>query len=295
MAKKPPKGSDGFHAYYSDVYGERWPALREALLAPKKTVARVNAFVDHARDTLGHLQVAPWNLSVFESEAPIEAPTGEWPLPYFLMDGASILAALALGVREGHQVLDLCAAPGGKALILAEALAQGGTLIANDRSASRRGRLKRVLDAYLPTAQRERVKVTAHDATRWCLFETEVYDRILLDAPCSSERHVLHDPHALSQWGLSRIKQLAQRQYAMLASALLALKPGGRVVYATCALARPENDGIIEKLLKKKRGMAKIIPASAVLGEPTEHGWLVLPDTTGYGPIYFSIVERVCE
>ena len=112
------------------------------------------------------------------------------------MDGASILAAQALDPQPGDDILDLCAAPGGKSLMLAEKIAEAGTLVANDRSASRRGRLKRVLESYIPNPVRERIRVTGHDATKWCVFETEAYDRILLDAPCSSERHVLHDDNA---------------------------------------------------------------------------------------------------
>lgn len=206
---------------------------------------------------------------------------------------ASILAAEALDVQPGDDVLDLCAAPGGKSLILAEKIRDSGTLVVNDRSAAHSGRLKRVLEAYLPSNIQERVRVTAHDATKWCEFETEVYDRTLLDAPCSSERHVLHDSNALDDWSLARVKQLGHRQYGMLASALLALRVGGRVVYSTCALAAQENDAIIEKLLKKKRVTVRIVESHASIGEPTSHGRHILPDTCGYGPIFFCTGENI--
>ena len=251
MKKTRPKGREGFEAFYSELFQERWPLLRNALLEPKQSVARLNAFAERTA-ALDGLSQAAWSSSAYESRAPLAPPTGPEPLEYFMMDGASVIAAEALEVQSGDDVLDLCAAPGGKTLILAEKIATAGSLVSNDRSASRRGRLKRVLDSYLPANVRERVRVTGHDATKWCVFETEAYDRILLDAPCSSERHVLHDDNALDDWGLSRVKQLAQRQYSMLASALLVLRVGGRMVYSTCALAPQENDKIIEKLLKKK-------------------------------------------
>lgn len=293
MKKTRPKGREGFEAFYSATYAERWPILKEALLAPKRSVARVNAFAAQNDPGLADLEKANWYPAAYESQSPIPAPTGNAPLGYFIMDGASIVAAEALDVQPGDDVLDLCAAPGGKSLILAEKIREAGTLVVNDRSASRRGRLKRVLESYISAPVRERIRVTGHDATKWCVFETEAYDRILLDAPCSSERHVLNDANALDEWSLSRVKQLAQRQYAMLASALLTLRIGGRVVYSTCALAPQENDAIVEKLLKKKRDMVRVLEHHVPIGEATAHGWHILPDTSGYGPIYLSVLERI--
>ena len=291
MKKTRPKGPEGFEAFYRELYQDRWPGLRRALLEPKRSVARVNAFATRS-DALEALVPAPWCAQAYESTTTIAPPNDRTPMEYFIMDGASILAAQALDPQPGDDILDLCAAPGGKSLMLAEKIAEAGTLVANDRSASRRGRLKRVLESYIPNPVRERIRVTGHDATKWCVFETEAYDRILLDAPCSSERHVLHDDNALNDWSLSRVKQLAQRQYAMLASALLALRVGGRMVYSTCALAPQENDAIVEKLLKKKGDKVQLIEAAGAIGEPTELGWHILPDTTPYGPIYYAVLER---
>ena len=291
MKKTRPKGPEGFEAFYRELYQERWPGLRQALLEPKRSVARVNAFATRS-DALEALVPAPWCAQAYESRTTIAPPNDMTPMEYFIMDGASILAAQALDPQPGDDILDLCAAPGGKSLMLAEKIAEAGTLVANDRSASRRGRLKRVLESYIPSPVRERIRVTGHDATKWCVFETEAYDRILLDAPCSSERHVLHDDNALNDWSLSRVKQLAQRQYAMLASALLALRVGGRLVYSTCALAPQENDAIVEKLLKKKGDKVQLIEAAGAIGEPTKLGWHILPDTTPYGPIYYAVLER---
>ena len=78
----------------------------------------------------------------------------------------------------------------------------------------------------------------------------------------------------------------------MLASALLVLRVGGRMVYSTCALVPQENDKIIEKLLKKKSGQVQLIETRWPIGEPTTLGWHILPDTSSYGPIYFSVLER---
>ena len=211
--------------------------------------------------------------------------------PYFL-DRASIYPAKALSVQSGDAVLDLCAAPGGKTLILALAKGEAGTLVANDKSSERRIRLKTVIKEHLPAPIAETVHITGFDAATWGLYQKDMYDRVLLDAPCSSERHVLSSPHYLAQWTPARTRQLAIRQFAMLAAALDAAKPGGRIVYSTCSISPLENDGVVEKLFKKRKEMFDIIDTTPEIGEKTKFGIQILPDTTGAGPIYYCCLEK---
>ena len=144
---------------------------------------------------------------------------------------------MALDVKTGHRVLDMCAAPGGKSLIIAERLAEKGHLVCNDISPSRRKRLGGVLDAYLPREVRARVRVTGHDATRWPATESSLFDRILVDAPCSTDRHLIIDSGkekndgSLVQWCPSRVKNSAKRQEVLLNAAVKLVRSGGRVVY----------------------------------------------------------------
>jgi 16S rRNA C967 or C1407 C5-methylase (RsmB/RsmF family) len=128
-----------------------------------------------------------------------------------------------------------------------------------------------------------------------------MYDRILLDAPCSSERHVyLSEPH-LKLWSPSRVKQLASRQFAMLAAAFDAVKPLGKIVYSTCSISREENDGVIEKLFKKRKGLFEIEDRDDIFDAETEaeksdFGYYIMPDkNNGAGPIFFSVVVKVGE
>jgi 16S rRNA C967 or C1407 C5-methylase (RsmB/RsmF family) len=208
------------------------------------------------------------------------------------MDAASVIAARALDVQAGEEVLDLCAAPGGKALILLEALGRTGTLTLNDRSRRRAQRLRAVLREYAPMSVALHVRLTSHDARRWGLYAPAAYDAILLDAPCSSERHVLSNEVELAKWSPSRIRRLAVEQHAMLASAARALREGGRLVYCTCALTREENDKVIERLLRKARHGLSVDPVAASIGEATQYGWQIQPDEHGFGPIYFSRLRR---
>jgi 16S rRNA C967 or C1407 C5-methylase (RsmB/RsmF family) len=287
------KGQEGFDQFYSQMYGERWPALKEALLAPKKHVAVANPYAHH-KFTETPLTV---NGISFDHDVKDSFPQPEKNhhnyMNYYLLDAASILPVEALDIHPGEKVVDLCAAPGGKSLLCAMKLKGQGHLISNDRSAARRARIHRIFDDYIPKTEQKNLSVTSYDATKWSLYQKSMYDKVLLDAPCSSERHVLEDSKELSLWAPGRTKAIAISQFAMLASALDIVKVGGTIVYSTCALSKLENDDIIAKLYQKRAGRFELLRKEFSFGEPTEFGWQVLPDVTGWGPFYLSIVKRV--
>ena len=274
---KPLKlcGEEGFNQYYESIYGTRWEGLKE-------TFARDNQPVEY------------------------KIPGAE--KSYFL-DSASVLAALCLPLKGAERILDLCAAPGGKTLVLASRMDQDALLSSNERSPERKHRLAVVVESCLPLEISARVKTSCSDGSTWCTRQSECFDRILLDAPCSSERHVYLDPKYLKDWSLSRIKTVTTEQWALLSSAYRLLEPGGILLYSTCALCPEENDGMIFRLYKKfnKDGSAfELLPPSPNLSEiegftkitlpqyeKTEFGYQILPDTAnGAGPIYFSIVKK---
>ena len=216
MAKRPSHSD--FDSYYQALYQERWPALRASLLAERSPIA------------LNDGLTGPYCSTRLRGGRP------------------------NLAVERGDAVLDMCAAPGGKTLVLALALDGEGSLTANDRSADRRARLRRVITDHLDARLRLPITVTSHDATKWSLYERDAYDKILLDAPCSSERHVLTDEKALRAWSPSRPKRLAITQFAMLAAALEAVKVGGTILYVTCSINSGENEEVIEKLHTRRAG-----------------------------------------
>ena len=274
---KQTSGAEAFEAYYAALFGNRWPALREALLKETQPVA----------------------FSVRGGK------------PYYL-DQASIYAAQALPPLDEGSYLDMCAAPGGKTLVLASGMGQEAHIQANELSRSRRARLLTVLAEHLPPDISTRIEVTGYDAATLPRYRQACCDRILLDAPCSSERHVITDAKYLACWTPARVKMLAQRQWALLSAAFLLLKPGGFLVYATCALADAENDGVVQKLLKKYGTEAAVHNGAAaapyaadtetaagndtklIASEKTLFGRRFLPDTcTGAGPLYFSLIEKI--
>ncbi len=252
-------GAAAFEDYYRTVFGSRWDALRSAL-----------------------------------AEEPIPVAFSVENCKQYYLDRASVYAAEALPPLTEGCCLDMCAAPGGKTLVLASRMGLNVGITANELSRSRRQRLLKVIEEHLPAENRKRITVTGYDAAVMPRFEKAVYDRILLDAPCSSERHVLRDSKYLAVWSASRIKSLARRQWALLSAAFLLLKEGGFLVYATCALSDAENDAVIQKLVKKYGAAVKVHTYSPPLPfEKTALGCRFFPDVCGgAGPLFFSLIEK---
>jgi 16S rRNA (cytosine1407-C5)-methyltransferase len=258
-----PSCNEAFEQYYRNLYGARWEGnylrpggLRQSLV--ERTIPP--AFAEGLRE------------------------------PYFL-DAASVLAARSLRIPGEGTVLDACAAPGGKSLVIASALPEGVWLLANELSGGRRRRLAAVLDRYLPEEKRARVAVSGFDAAAEGSRQSEQgrFDAILLDAPCSGERHVFGDLHALARWTPARPRFLARRQWALLSSAFLLLKPGGSLVYVTCALSEEENDGVAGRLLEKYGAVLLPDRPDFAEGEDTRFGRIILPDHCGgMGPMYVA-------
>lgn len=288
-----------FYLYFAKVYGDRWPALFAALQNSETQVARINQLSPTEAST-----ERKWSSYPVKAELPgcHWIPAGESLMPErnadelldaYILDPASVMVARALEVQSGDTVLDMCAAPGGKSLILIEALREEGEIFCNDLSPARRERLKKVIQQYVPRSVRDRVWVTGKDGVQFGLKEPGKYDRILLDAPCSGERHILENAEAQAEWSPRRTEHLASRQYSLLAAALLALKPGGRVVYSTCSISPEENDEVVKKLLKKKKSAVRLLEAPlGVGGERTEVGVAYMPDRCGFGPLYFAVIEK---
>lgn len=246
-----------FDEYYLSLYKERWSSLKKALLEEKSEQVTIQGLKE----------------------------------PYYL-DKSSLLTASTLPVTPGSKVLDMCAAPGGKSLVIALKMEGKGTLVSNDRSPDRRERMRIVFEKCLPE-KRPEIFIRGYNAESWGLYEKNEYDYILLDAPCSSERHVLNDEKYLSQWSPQRPKRLSISQYAMLSSALIALKSGGYILYSTCSINSNENEEVIAKLFKRHEIEVDEIEVDIPLSEKRKHGRIILPDTSeGLGPMYLALLRK---
>ncbi|XP_047490722.1 5-methylcytosine rRNA methyltransferase NSUN4-like [Penaeus chinensis] len=174
-------------------------------------------------------------------------------LDHYAMDGASLLPVLALDVNPGDRVLDMCAAPGGKSLLVLQTLLPG-LLVSNDVSESRVKRIRNILKQYVPRGMSTIENMTVVTQKNGCIFrEAEEYDKVLVDVPCLTDRHsLMEDDNSLFK--TSRTKErlkLPELQSQLLVSALQAVRPGGTVVYSTCTLSPLQNDGVIHLALSR--------------------------------------------
>ncbi len=169
----------------------------------------------------------------------------------------SLLPVMALDPRPHERVLDLCAAPGSKTSQIAMHMQNLGVLKANEPIRSRLYRLKAVL--HMTGAKAE---LASADGRRMKAFP-ELFDKILVDAPCSSEgRFRLDEPKSFAYWSVRKIKEMSHKQKGLLLNAGRLLKPGGSMVYATCTFAPEENEEVVDWFLRKTEGQFELAPVS---------------------------------
>jgi 16S rRNA C967 or C1407 C5-methylase (RsmB/RsmF family) len=304
--KRSSQANAAFHNHYSSIWGEeRWhDALLPALLTPTRHAALINTFAQDETiskeldgEQIPSLPCLQRSDGVFPP--PRKTPSGL--LSHYILDAASVLVATLLDVHPDHSVLDLCAAPGGKSIVIAQS--RPASLHSNEPDTSRNKRLAANLKSYLPADFPSKV-IRLDGSDKRAIFPLSQYDRILIDAPCSSERHILHK-HAtnataleMMNWKASHTKTLARTQIALLSNALRLIKPGGRIVYATCSLSPEENDEVIGRCQAKFD--FDIVDAEIdeggldLLSEKTNFGRIVLPDHPGggrWGPLYFCVIN----
>ncbi|MDD5599313.1 MAG: RsmB/NOP family class I SAM-dependent RNA methyltransferase [Victivallaceae bacterium] len=163
----------------------------------------------------------------------------------YAQDPAAALAPCMPRIRGGEKVLDMCAAPGGKTLLLAERLGGSGKLVAADRSAKRQELTRknfacRKLDCEIIVAAAEELK-----------FPPESFDIVLADLPCTNTGVFRHKPDAPWRFTEDVLAETVKLQLNILQKAAALVAPGGQIVYSTCSIEYEENQGQIGNFLEK--------------------------------------------
>ncbi len=175
----------------------------------------------------------------------------------FQDEGSQLVAEVAASVsKESKRILDTCAAPGGKTLILAEGNPDA-QVVACEASRSRLKQLRERLAGF-----GHRVECRLADATV-LTFDSE-FDLALADVPCSGTGTLGRNPEIRYRLQPEDLPRQAERQRAILRCALRAVRPGGRVVYSTCSLEPEENEQVIASAISEGSG-ARIIPLETEL------------------------------
>ncbi|XP_012250253.1 5-methylcytosine rRNA methyltransferase NSUN4 [Bombus impatiens] len=228
---------------------------------------------------------------------------------YYLFDGGSILPVLALDIQFNDMVLDMCAAPGGKALTILQTL-MPRILVANDVTESRIKRLKNVMNQYvLNMCEKENMLIITQQDAR-AIDENGRYNKILVDVPCTTDRHILHSDDN-NIFKPSRVKErlkMPEVQSEILTTALKLVSVGGTVVYSTCSLSPVQNDGVVHVALKKaweennsvmvvKDMTEALLPLRCLYNFGNidlKYGHIVVPNLkNNWGPMYFCKMVKV--
>lgn len=267
-----------------DQVGEDFWPLAGSLLQPAPLDLRVNALADKREDLRQELARAglqaqatpysPWGLRLADKPALTRLDAFTRGAIEVQDEGSQLLAAF-LDARRGEMVVDFCAGAGGKTLAIGACMRNTGRLYAFDTSAHR-------LDALKPRLARSGLSnvhpaAIAHERDDRIKRLAGKIDRVLVDAPCSGLGTLRRNPDLKWRQSPESVREMAAKQLAILRSAARLLKPGGRLVYATCSLLREENEAV----------------AQAFGAE--ENGWRTLPATEALAPLKLADAGALCN
>ncbi len=242
-----------FVANMEKILGAELPEYLASFEKPKFRGLRVNTSKIsmekferiHPFHTLKRVPWIPNGYYYTEEDAPARHPYYYAGL-YYIQEPSAMTPASVLPVEEGDRVLDLCAAPGGKATELAARLSHTGLLVANDASASRTKALLKNLEVFgIPN-----LLITSEMGDRLDRYFHEFFDKILIDAPCSGEGMFRKQAHMIPAWEKQGPEVFAKMQREILNQAAELLKPGGMMLYSTCTFSELENEGSVDGFLK---------------------------------------------
>lgn len=287
-------------------YGAEYPALAQALLRPAPLDLRVN--VQKARreavlDVFARLNLpaqptpySPWGVRL-EGKPALQDLTVFREGWLEVQDEGSQLLAVLLAPRRGEMVVDFCAGAGGKTLALGAMMRSTGRLYAFDVADYRLAKLKpRLLRSGLSNVYPVAI---AHERDERVKRLAGKVDRVLVDAPCSGLGTLRRNPDMKWRQKPEDIAELTTKQASILQSAATLLKPGGRLVYATCSVLLEENSGIVNAFLAANPDFERV-PADAVLrqqgvegeGLVTQGDLQLLPNRHATDGFYAAVLQR---
>lgn len=232
--------------------------ILDGFMARKQTWFRINTIQCEIED--GFASLASEKLAFRRSE---EWPDAGWVLPderaallqsdslrcgrVYVQGMASQMPVRHMDLRAGLKVLDMAAAPGSKTLQIAAHASANDEIVAVELVRKRKFKLQENLKRHGAGF----VRVLHQDGMKVWRYRPEYFDRILLDAPCSSEgRFRLDDPETYRYWTPAKVREMVRKQRRLLYSAVHALKPGGILLYSTCAISPAENEAAVQHILE---------------------------------------------
>ncbi len=235
--------------------------------------------------------LSPWGLRIAGRRPVVTGEAFRSGLVEIQDEGSQMVAWLA-DARPGMRILDYCAGAGGKTLAMAMTMENRGHILAADTSAHRLdGAVRRLRRAGVHNVEQH--LLTAGD--KWAKRRRETCDRVLVDAPCTGTGTWRRNPDARLRLTPEDLAALVEKQAAILHDAARFLRKGGRLIYATCSLLRPENEDQVDRFLAEHGDFALVddMPQIGGAAAPGEGGMVRLtPARHGTDGFFAAVLER---
>jgi 16S rRNA (cytosine967-C5)-methyltransferase len=266
----PAENADGAAAHLAAVTGERleryrvlverfgeqraeqiaWASQAVPVTVLQRNTLRINAGVFHTRvrEAFGDVADSLLDAAFLPSTVNVLGTTLFQEGRAHIQDMTARKAALLTEAQPGERVLDFCAAPGGKSIVLAQQMGDRGEVVACDASPERIVRVRENARRLRLTSIRTHLIQTS-DASESDLRRT--FDAVLVDAPCSNTGTIARRPEARLGLTAEKLESLVKLQRALLRRAAASVRPGGRLVYSTCSIEPEENEQIVDAFLSE--------------------------------------------
>lgn len=252
-----------FEERMKSLLGDEFDKFIESFNKKPLTSIRVNELKISPEDLKNRLEEKGWKISqpikshpeIITVDSQLEpgelGRTFEHLLGYYyVQEISSMLPVIALSPEPNTRVLDLCASPGSKTTQISSFMKNTGLIIANEPDF---GRMK-ILSSNLERCGVSNAIITRKEGSRLCdeLYENGfVFDKILVDAPCSGEGTLRTNPKTAKMWNPNGAKKMSFIQKRLISSVIKLLKVGGEVIYSTCTYAPEEDEEVIDFVLRK--------------------------------------------
>ena len=282
-----------------DHYKQAWPEHWQDILHENNQRAPLSLRINNSKistteylSLLTEQQFQAKTYPAIPSAIILEQPCPVEQLPKFkagyasVQDLAAQRCAYLLGIKAQDRVLDACSAPGGKTCHLLE-LNSSIELTAIDIEAIRNQRTQENLSRL--HLQAKVINANAADVASW--WDQQLFDCILLDAPCSATGVIRRHSDIKLLRKVTDIDVLQKTQLTLLQQLWKTLKPQGRLLYTTCSVLPDENDQVIKIFLTQQQEAATL-PISLEVGLATQHGWQILPGQQQMDGFYYCLLSK---
>lgn len=240
-----------FKARLKEMLDSEYDEFLKAFLENEHIGIRINTLkggsLSAIKSVLGDLEPVLWCKNGYYADKTLLSGKHPYHIAglFYFQEPSAMSVVEALDIKKGDFVLDLCAAPGGKATQAAEKLSGSGLLVANEIIEKR----CKVLAENIARLGIKNAVITNESPSKLAQKYENFFDKIIVDAPCSGEGMFRKDEKALSEWSEEHTKSCAIRQKKILSDAIKMLKCEGKLIYSTCTFAPCENEGVADWIL----------------------------------------------